>query len=223
MRPGCISNPTDAAVSEQRLDKPEYKCKRDPAIAIVNTPDFLPLSTARLVLRRFVDADIDTFLSYRNDPEVFRYQNGTGCTPAEAAKFITRHHRLEALVPGEWIQIAIAFRANDELIGDCGVRVHAADSRQATVGVTLMRAQHGRGFATEALSCLFEYLFRQRAFDRLVVDTDAENTAMQCLAERLGMRREAHFRQSLWFKGRWADEMFYAILRDEWFARSESQ
>jgi RimJ/RimL family protein N-acetyltransferase len=41
---------------------------------------------------------------------------------------------------------------------------------------------------------------------------------VQKLAERLGMRREAHLRQSLWFKGRWADEFYYAILRDEWLA-----
>jgi RimJ/RimL family protein N-acetyltransferase len=35
------------------------------------------------------------------------------------------------------------------------------------------------------------------------------------------MRREGHLRQSLWFKGRWADELFYALLRDEWLARDE--
>jgi len=33
------------------------------------------------------------------------------------------------------------------------------------------------------------------------------------------MRREAHCRQSLWFKGQWADEYFYAILRHEWEQR----
>ena len=33
------------------------------------------------------------------------------------------------------------------------------------------------------------------------------------------MRREAHHMQSLWFKGNWADEYIYAILREEWRRR----
>ena len=30
------------------------------------------------------------------------------------------------------------------------------------------------------------------------------------------MRREARFRESLWFKGGWVDDVIYAILRSEW-------
>ncbi len=30
------------------------------------------------------------------------------------------------------------------------------------------------------------------------------------------MRREAHLLESLWFKGDWADDLVYAILRREW-------
>ena len=187
------------------------------------SPDPLPLCTPRLVLRRFSEGDVDAFLGYRNDPEIIRYQDWTGCTAGEAVEFIHRQRFQEAGVPGEWLQIAIALKANDELIGDCGVRIHPADRWQATVGVTLARAWHGQGFALEALSCLFDYLFRQLTLHRVALDTDVENTAMQRLAERLGMRLEGHSRQSLWFKGRWADEFFYAILRDEWLARDEAK
>jgi RimJ/RimL family protein N-acetyltransferase len=34
--------------------------------------------------------------------------------------------------------------------------------------------------------------------------------------ERLGMRREAHFRESHKVIGCWDDEFVYAILADEW-------
>jgi RimJ/RimL family protein N-acetyltransferase len=37
--------------------------------------------------------------------------------------------------------------------------------------------------------------------------------------ERIGMRREAHFRDHAQFKGAWDEEMIYAILEDEWRAR----
>lgn len=182
----------------------------------MKNPALLPLLTPRLVLRRFSEEDVGAFLGYRNDPEVIRYQNWNGCTAVEAAEFIRRQQAQEGGVPGEWLQIAIALKATNEIIGDCGVRIQTADTRQATVGVSFARAWQGRGFALEALSCLFDCLFRQLALHRVVADTDAENTAMQKLAVRLGMRQEGHLRRSLWFKGRWADEYLYAILAEEW-------
>ena len=30
------------------------------------------------------------------------------------------------------------------------------------------------------------------------------------------MRREGHFFQNVWFKGKWGDEYLYAILKEEW-------
>jgi len=67
--------------------------------------------------------------------------------------------------------------------------------------------------------CLFDGLFLHLNLHRIMADTDAENTAAWTLAERLGMRRDGHLHQSLWVKGRWADEYLYAILREEWLAR----
>ena len=56
---------------------------------------------------------------------------------------------------------------------------------------------------------------------RVTADTDPQNTRAWTLLERLGLRREAHLFQSLWFKGRWADEYLYAVLRAEWLRRFE--
>ena len=104
---------------------------------------FYPLSTTWLVLRRFSEVDVGAFLGYRNDPEVIRYEYWNGCTAAEAAEYIRRQQSQEAGVPGEWLQIAIALKATDQLIGDCGVRIPPADARQATISVALARAGFG--------------------------------------------------------------------------------
>lgn len=37
--------------------------------------DALPLLTKRLHLRHFQDSDLESFLAYRNDPEVAKYQS----------------------------------------------------------------------------------------------------------------------------------------------------
>jgi RimJ/RimL family protein N-acetyltransferase len=188
----------------------------------MNTPDLLPLHTHRLVLRRFAESDAAAFLAYRNDPRIARYQGWEGCEPAEAAEFVQRHAVRAFGLPGEWLQIAIALKQSNQLIGDCAVRVHAPDARQATIGGTLSRPFHRQGFAVEALSCLLDCLFVGLNLHRVVADTDVENTAAWRLMEHLGFRREGHLKQSLWFKGRWADEYLYAMRREEWLVRRDS-
>jgi len=36
----------------------------------------------------------------------------------------------------------------------------------------------------------------------------------------LGFRKEAHFRESLLINGEWVDDLVYALLKDEWYIRS---
>src|SRR4051812_26391685 len=119
----------------------------------------LPLHSERLVLRRFADGDLERFVGYRNDPNVARYQSWNGCTRAEAGAFIEQQKTQEPGVPGEWLQIAIALCDSNVLVGDCGLKVHASDPRQATIGITLSPSGQRRGHATEALSTLFDGAF----------------------------------------------------------------
>lgn len=119
-------------------------------------------------------------------------------------------------MPGEWLQIAIALKDTNALLGDCAFKVQAHDPRQATIGITLARQNQRLDFATEALACLIAALFGRLNLHRVVADTDPENTASWTLLERLGLRREGHLKQRLRFKGRRADEYLYAMLREEW-------
>ena len=43
------------------------------------------------------------------------------------------------------------------------------------------------------------------------------------LLERVGMRREGHFIENVWFKGEWGDEYQYAMLERESRAMATSQ
>ncbi|CAN5653920.1 GNAT family protein [soil metagenome] len=183
----------------------------------------LPLSTSRLVLRRFTLADVETFMAYRNDPDVARYQSWEGCTRAEAERLIHDQQSQEPGEPGQWYQIAIALKEGGALLGDCALRIHTPDVRQATIGFTLARANQRHGYATEALTCLLAHLFQQKRLHRVVADTDPQNVASWTLLERLGMRREGHLRQSLRFKGQWADEYLYAVLAEDWLVKREGE
>ncbi len=178
--------------------------------------DFVNLETARLILRHFTDADLVPFMAYRNDPDVARYQGWEGISEAEANVFIAEQKLVAPGVPGQWFQIAIALKETGTLVGDCAFKIDEHDERQAEIGYTLARAYQGKGIAAEAVSRVLDYAFRTLELHRVIAITDCENAASIALLERLGLRREGHFIQNVWFKGRWADEYLYATLQDEW-------
>jgi len=177
--------------------------------------DFTTLETTRLRLRHFRDSDLPLFMAYRNDPEVARYQSWEGISEPEARAFIQEQKKIQPGVPGQGFQIAIELKATGVLIGDCYFTINQLDKRQAEIGFTLSRAYQGQGFATEAVSCFLNYAFLTFNLHRIIAITDCDNAASVALLERLGMRREGHFLQNVWFKGKWGDEYLYAILKEE--------
>lgn len=183
---------------------------------------FATIETTRLRLRHFRDDDCALFMAYRNDPEVARYQSWEGITEAEARALIQEMKEIHPWASGEWLQIAIELKETGLLVGDCAVKIEEDDERQAEIGYTLSRACQGRGIASEAVSCVLEYLFASLGLHRVIAITDVENAPSVALLERLGLRREGHFRQNVWFKGNWGDEYLYAMLQEEWLTMHSS-
>jgi RimJ/RimL family protein N-acetyltransferase len=180
-----------------------------------NPPEII---ATRLVLRRLTPADAAAMYAYRSDPAVSRYQQWEPADRDEIRSFIEGLAEMGPDSPGRWFQLGIALQESGQLIGDCGIHVQAADPRQAEIGISLAPAFQGRGLATEALRALLGFLFEDLGKHRVFGSVDPRNGSSMALLERVGMRREAHFVQSLWFKGTWADDLIYAILRREWLS-----
>src|SRR5437764_9726245 len=177
--------------------------------------DFTEIESARLRLRHFQDSDLAQFLGYRNDPIVAKYQSWEGISELEARSFIQEQKEIQPDIPGKGFQIAIELKAMGICIGDCYFTINVLDHSQAEIGFTLSREYQGYGYATEAVSCFLNYAFLTFDLHRIIAIADCENTASVALLERLNMRREGHFLQNIWFKGKWGDEYLYAILREE--------
>jgi len=179
---------------------------------------FEPIETERLWLRPFRSEDLDAFVAYRSDPEVARYQPWEDFSEARGRTFIEHMRQARIDSPGTWYQIALELKESGELIGDCGVHTLALASRQVELGFTLARAHQGRGLMSEAVRALLAYLFGGLDKHRAYAVADAANADSIRLLERLGFRREGHFRENIWFKGHWGDEVLYALLASEWRA-----
>lgn len=103
-----------------------------------------------------------------------------------------------------------------EMIGDCAYVYLKDDPRQAEIAFTLAREFQGQGYASEAVTRLVAALFEDPHLHRIRANIDPANTASARVCRRLGMRFEGRFVESLWLRGEWVSEDWYAILRSEW-------
>jgi RimJ/RimL family protein N-acetyltransferase len=177
---------------------------------------FTEIVTKRLALRDLEASDAQRIFEYRSRPDVSRFQSW-GTQSADAIQsYIRGLSAAEPGMPGSWYQIGIILLSGRELIGDCGFHVLETEPRQAELGIALAPEFQGRGYATETLRVLLDYLLVELGKHRVFGSVDPRNVRSTMLLQRIGMRKEAHFVKSLWFKGEWVDDVIFAILASEW-------
>jgi thioredoxin reductase/RimJ/RimL family protein N-acetyltransferase len=174
--------------------------------------------TPRLRARRFTRDDLEAFVAYRRHPDVERFQSWSDYTVEQGRSLIASLDGKQPGVPGEWFQIALEERSTGVLVGDVALRVDADEPHQAEIGFTLAPTQQGKGYATEAVRALLDHIFGTLGLHRVIAVTDAHNAPAATLLQRVGMRREAHFVEAVFFKGSWGSELVFAMLGREWRA-----
>ncbi len=177
---------------------------------------FPSLATRRLVLRPLELSDAERVYAYRTDPEVSRFQSWEPASPQEVRTFIERLYTMAPLSPGEWFQIGMTLREGGELVGDCGLHARADDRRQVEIGITVAPGFQRQGLASETFKTLLTFLFTRTETHRVYCSVDPRNHPCIRLLGRVGMRQEAHLKESLWIKGAWMDDVIFAVLRSEW-------
>jgi RimJ/RimL family protein N-acetyltransferase len=120
---------------------------------------------------------------------------------------------VQAAVPGEWFQIALALAHSNQLVGDVGVCI-GKDGRAAELGFTLARAHQKFGYAAEGVRCAVDLLFAEPAIGCVTAVTDARNLSARKLLDRLGFLHTATSNRL--FKGAQCAEHTFEIKRAAW-------
>ena len=178
---------------------------------------FSSLLSQRLTIRRFHADDVAAYAAYRSDPDVARYQDWEVPYPPEKARrFI---ESLEGAVPGAtgiWFQFAVALNSTGLLIGDCGLRPTRREPSHAELGFTFAKAYQGKGYASEAVRRLLEYVYKSLALQRVFAITQIKNVAANRLLKRLGFEWKGYFTEDSSDSGEAASEFIYELLREDW-------
>lgn len=173
------------------------------------------ISTERLLLRPIQIEDKKAIFDYRSDAEANKYQGWIPWTIGEVEDFIgTISDKINT--PETWFQFVLLEKTSEKLIGDLGLHFIGSENRQVEIGFTLNKSFRGKGYAREAVSSVVDYLFYTLEKHRIIASIDPKNIPSIKLVEKLGFRREAHFRESIFLRGKWVDDLIYALLQKEW-------
>lgn len=171
------------------------------------------LQTNRLKLRAVELTDANVLFEYRSDKKTNQFQGFIPTTEEDMLRFLKKVNPVINQA-GSWFQFVITLREINHTIGDVGIHFLEED-HQVEFGITLNKEYQNKGYATETLTCIFDYLFTELNKHRIIASVDPRNTNSIQLLERLNMRKEAHFVKSLFFKDEWVDDVIYALLQSE--------
>jgi [ribosomal protein S5]-alanine N-acetyltransferase len=146
----------------------------------------MELTTARLHLRPFTEADGAAIHAVYADPDVMRYVgHGAHRTMAETASALRTYG--DVLERRGYSFLAVTERAGGALIGDGGLHPLGGVGPDVELGYTLARDAWGKGYATELGLALVEYAFGVLRVPRVVAQVEPANSASRRVLAKLGM------------------------------------
>ena len=97
-----------------------------------------------------------------------------------------------------------------------GVISYFAVRKLLEIGYALIPSERGKGYCTETVKIMVDYLFLSKEIVRIQARTEVRNAASQRVLEKVGFKKEGTIRKSYFVRGQWRDQYLYSILREEW-------
>jgi RimJ/RimL family protein N-acetyltransferase len=185
-----------------------------------------PLTTERMLLRRFTDADLDWLAQLHGDPAVMRYiDDGRPVSLAvvvdETLPTILRDY---AELPDGLGYFAATEKSGGRPLGWFGITppsstgLDRAAIATAELGYRLFPAEWRRGYATEGARRLVRRAFTELGLDRVVATTMTVNIASRRVLEKAGLSlvRTFYAQWPTYIEGAEHGDVVYEIAGQDW-------
>jgi ribosomal-protein-alanine N-acetyltransferase len=185
----------------------------------MDTPAHFPtLETERLVLRPFIDDDIEFLYRHFSDPAVTRYlYDSPPFTELSEARDLVEFYRTRKEGgPNRW---GIVTKADNMIIGTCGYHNWARPYHRAEIGYDLSPEAWGYGYMIEALRAVADHGFGKMSLNRIEALVFEGNTASIRLLEKLGFEGEGVLRDYFCLNNTFYDHRIFSLLKRDWVAR----
>jgi RimJ/RimL family protein N-acetyltransferase len=97
-----------------------------------------------------------------------------------------------------------------------GYIAHFLSAGETELGYFIVPSERSKGYVTEAIRIMVDYLFLSKEIVRIQAKADPENIASWKALEKAGFKKEGVLRKTFHCRGKWRDDCMYSILREEW-------
>ena len=91
-----------------------------------------------------------------------------------------------------------------------------AGEKAQEIGYAVLPSERRKGYCSEAVIIMVDYLFLSKNIVRVQAHTDTRNEVSQKVLGKAGFKKEGAVRKGAFFWGEWRDSCLFSILREEW-------
>lgn len=177
----------------------------------------MPLITDRLRLRELRPRDYQMLVTLRND---LATQGWSRALPPDftVEMYRKRLEGREYSFDRRDAIFAVDLVETEETIGQASYS-GLVDRRTALIGVALLPAFHGHGYAQEINEALLELLFHQMGLQTVGLYTHSGNVGAVRSAEKSGFSVSVRIREAVFLAGKHHDNLFMDMTREEFYER----
>jgi diamine N-acetyltransferase len=157
-------------------------------------------------LRIMEKEDLSSVAEWRNNPDFWGVYNPLTQTPKADVQKIYDSLSAEE----RWFLIE---KKDGSKVGTMG---HRPEGRAQQIGYSVLPSERRKGYCSEAVKIMVDYLFLSKDIGRVQAYVDVRNDGSQKVLEKAGFQKEGVVRKGSFFYGEWRDMMLYSILREEW-------
>lgn len=177
--------------------------------------DFPKLETKRLYLTEFVKSDAKELFKMRSDARVLKYLDRNPHRTVEESELMidTMISTYNSKAGINWI---IREKDNLDVIGYIGYWRLIRENLRAEIGYALKPEYWGNGYMNEALTKVIEFGFKEFCLHSIEANVNPNNISSIKLLEKLGFKREAHFKEDYFYNGKFLDSAIYSLLETDY-------
>lgn len=159
---------------------------------------------------------LENAIRWMNDPDVTQYlMLTTGVTPGMEEEWMDRVQKRT----DEWVWAMLD--ENGRHIGFTGIHAIHWRLRLGNTGTVVgEKSAWRKGYGSDAMRVRSKFAFETLNLHRLQSESRIDNIASQRALEKAGYKREGIARKRLFWGGRWYDTVMYAMLDEDYFART---
>ena len=181
--------------------------------------NFLPfpeLRTERLLLRRLKISDAPILFFLRSDSRVMEFITRPAATSIkEVEDFINSINSF--IDEGKSILWAICLLDKpEEIIGTACIWNIVPENYRAETGYVLHPDHWRKGIMKETLKKVMEYVFDVMKLHSIEARLDPANIASAAVLESTGFVKEGHFKEDIFYEGKFLDTAVYSCVNSEW-------